>query len=358
MEHVIDFFKGLFDTQGFVPRLASKQWTGFHTWLYIISDLAICAAFFAIPFIIIRFLTARKQPVAFNNLYKLFAAFIFAAGLTQLIDAILFWYPVYRFSAVLKFATAVISGVTVLVLIRTLPKAFAFKTAKELQAEIDLRVKAEKELEDKNRQLSEAEKIAKIGYCRWDIRADKIILSEEAANIYGISSSTEFSFDSFIAKIHPADQETAKNIIYRIISTKKFEGFHFRIIVNGAVKYLRVKGELRFNATGDIVTMMNTLQYVTENPQSLFRIEQQNNMLMEIASIHSHNVRGPLATIMGLASMFNDKDVADPDNVLIIEGIKVASENLDKIVTDIVQKSWNVELLKEQEALAQHKEVA
>ena len=56
--------------------------------------------------------------------------------------------------------------------------------------------------------------------------------------------------------------------------------------------------------------------------------------------------------------MFNDKDVADPDNVLIIEGIKVASENLDKIVTDIVQKSWNVELLKEQEALAQHKEVA
>lgn len=351
MNQVTEFFKKLFDASDFSPRWQTGNWTEFHGWLYIASDLLIWSAYFAIPLIIIRFITGRKSRIAFNNLYFLFAAFILACGFTQLIDAIIFWSPVYRFSALIKFFTAVISWITVFALIKVLPKAFSFKTAAELQAEIDLRIKAEQELEFKNKQLSDAEKIAKLGYGHWDLEKDSVLLSDEACNIYGVKKGTELSFDSFIETVHPEDREKVRNNIYKIIATKHFEEFYYRIIAQDAIKYLRVNGEVRYNGNGDIVMMIGTLQDVTERQQSLRRIEQQNNVLMEIAAIHSHNVRGPLATIMGLASMFNQKDVSDPDNVLIIEGIKVASESLDEIVTDIVQKSWNVELMKQQEKL-------
>lgn len=349
MEQVSDFFENLFSTADFSPRWASGTWSDFHAWVYIISDILIWLAFLAIPVIIIRFVLIRKKAVAFNNLYILFAAFILAAGATQLIDAIIFWTPVFRFSALLKAITALISWITVFALIKVLPKAFALKTAKELQAEIDLRIRAEQELEAKNKQLSEAEKIAKIGYGHWDLINDKIVLSDEAYNIYGLPRGTQLTFDSFIDTIHPDDRDKVRNAVYKIMATRHFEEFEYRIIASTGIKYVRVNGEIKHDHYGNIVKMIGILQDVTEKRQSLNRIELQNNMLMEIASIHSHNVRGPLATIMGLASMFNEKDVTDPDNVLIIEGIKVASENLDKIVTDIVQKSWNVELLKQQE---------
>lgn len=349
MQQTTDFFSGLFSTAGFEALWRSGQWTGFHAWLYIISDLLISAAYFAIPLIIIRFITGRKRKITFNNLYVLFAAFILACGLTHLVDAIIFWKPIYRFSAIIRLATATLSWVTVFALIRILPKAFSLKTAAELQAEIDLRKKAEKELETRNSQLLEAEKIGKICYGQWDILIDKIILSEEGYAIYGIEHRTPLSFDQFISVTHPADEEMVRNIAYKIVATKQFEEFHYRIIVNDVVKYIRVNGQIKVDSKGNLTMMVGTLQDVTEKQQSLKRIEEQNRRLLEIASIHSHNVRGPLATIMGLASMFNQQDISDPDNQLIIEGIKVASENLDEIVTEIVKKSWSVELLKQQE---------
>lgn len=349
MQQVTDFISKLFDTRDFNALWYSGHWTSFHAWLYIVSDLLIAAAYFAISFIIIRFITGRKKRVAFNNLYFLFASFILACGLTHLVDAVIFWQPVYRFSAIIRLATATFSWITVFALIKVLPKALSLKTAGELQAEIDLRKKAEKELEAKNRQLSEAEKIGKICYGQWDLVNDRIVLSEEGYQMYGIEQGTEFTFDQFVAITHPADQDMLRNFIYKIIATRQFEEFHYRIIVNDTVKYIRVNGEIKLNSKGDIIMMVGTLQDVTEKQQSLRRIEQQNRMLMEIASIHSHNVRGPLATIMGLASMFNQQDISDPDNKLIIEGIKVASENLDTIVTEIVQKSWSIELMKKEQ---------
>jgi len=67
-------------------------------------------------------------------------------------------------------------------------------------------------------------------------------------------------------------------------------------------------------------------------------LENQNNKLREIAHIQSHNVRGPLATIMGLTLLFKENP-ADPQMEEIIEGICISSENLDNAIKDIINKS-------------------
>lgn len=68
-------------------------------------------------------------------------------------------------------------------------------------------------------------------------------------------------------------------------------------------------------------------------------IAEQNKRLEEIARIQSHHVRSHVATIMGLAQLFNENDATDPINKDIIEKIKEASERLDGAIKEIVQKT-------------------
>ena len=132
MQQVIDFFTNLLDTSSWPPRWHCGKWTEFHGWLYIISDLLIFSAYFAMPVIIVRYIVSRTN-ARFHKVYILFAAFILACGFTHLLDAVSFWYPVYRFNALARFITGLISWTTVYYLIKLLPVAFSLKTAEELE---------------------------------------------------------------------------------------------------------------------------------------------------------------------------------------------------------------------------------
>jgi PAS domain S-box-containing protein len=153
MEEVLQFFKKLFDSSDWPPRWHCGNWTEFHGWLYILSDLLIWSAYFAIPVVIIRYISRKYDP-RFIKLYFLFAAFILACGATHFLDALAFWIPVYRLSALVRFLTAVISWVTVFSLIRYLPVAFSLKTPHELETEIESRELVEREIKILNTELT------------------------------------------------------------------------------------------------------------------------------------------------------------------------------------------------------------
>ncbi len=75
-----------------------------------------------------------------------------------------------------------------------------------------------------------------------------------------------------------------------------------------------------------------------EKANHLAYIEAQSNTLTDIAHIQSHNIRGPVSTLLGLVKVFNFEDPTDPDNKEVIEGIAIVTERLDKIVRDVVTK--------------------
>lgn len=130
MNQVTDFFQRLFDTSDWPPRWICGEWSSFHGWLYITSDFAIWLAYFIIPVIIIYFIQNRPN-IPFLPVFWLFGAFIILCGATHLIDALIFWWPGYRLSAVLRFLTAIVSFATVFALIRDLPKLLSISTLTE-----------------------------------------------------------------------------------------------------------------------------------------------------------------------------------------------------------------------------------
>src|SRR5579883_2525395 len=115
-------FTSPFDTAGFVPRWDCGAWTPFLGWLHIASDLLIWLAYLAIPMVLIYFVRHRRD-VPFTRMFWLFGAFIIACGTTHLIEAVIFYDPVYRLAGVVKLVTAIVSWGTVIALIPILPKA-------------------------------------------------------------------------------------------------------------------------------------------------------------------------------------------------------------------------------------------
>ena len=64
-------------------------------------------------------------------------------------------------------------------------------------------------------------------------------------------------------------------------------------------------------------------------------IEKQNEQLRKIAWVQSHEVRSPVASILGLAQLFNHEDTNDPFNIEILKNISVAATHLDSIIKKI-----------------------
>lgn len=147
---VSDFFSKLFDTTDFPARWNCGNWTQGHGWLHILSDLAVSAAYFTIPILIILYIRKRND-LNFPKVFWLFSAFIAACGTVHLIEATLFWWPAYRLSGTVKCITAIVSWATVIGLARALPEAIKLpglaSVNKQLENEISERKEAELQLQ-------------------------------------------------------------------------------------------------------------------------------------------------------------------------------------------------------------------
>ncbi|MCA9117679.1 MAG: PAS domain-containing protein, partial [Planctomycetaceae bacterium] len=151
---MIDFFKRLFDTDGFPPRWdCGSVWKAEPGvgWLHIISDIGIFVAYMTIPIGLAFFIT-RRRDIPFPRLFWLFVTFIFACGTTHLLEAGLFYWPAYRFSGLMKALTAGVSLATVATLLPLLPRALALRSPGQLEREIAARTA---ELRAANERLQE-----------------------------------------------------------------------------------------------------------------------------------------------------------------------------------------------------------
>lgn len=120
----------IFDTSGFVARWDCGDWTALHGWTHIVSDTLIFLAYAAIPIslAIVAWRAGKRLP--FGGVIWLFVAFIASCGLTHLIEAVIFFEPIYRVSAAMKVVTAVVSWATVFALMRVVPGVLALPELK------------------------------------------------------------------------------------------------------------------------------------------------------------------------------------------------------------------------------------
>jgi signal transduction histidine kinase len=153
IQEAADFFFTVFEKSPMPPRWMSEQWSDFHGWLHISSDMVIWISYFSISFILTYFFVRkRNESLPFRHVMFLFIAFIMACGFTHLLDALTFWMPYYKLSTLIRLLTATFSVATVFALIKIAPRVIDLKTPAVME---DLIHKRTAELQAVNLRLQE-----------------------------------------------------------------------------------------------------------------------------------------------------------------------------------------------------------
>ncbi len=146
------------------------------------------------------------------------------------------------------------------------------------------------------------------------------------------------SFDGVTA--FKLKQTLAPDIPFIIVSGTIGEESAVELIKSGISDYV-IKDKL-FTL---IPKMIRTLKD-TENMKAKKIVDEkikiQHQKLFEIAFLQSHQVRVPVAQILGLYSLFKFDDPSDPSNKEIFSMLKTAVESLDKIIHDITEKTEEI----------------
>lgn len=117
--------------------------------------------------------------------------------------------------------------------------------------------------------------------------------------------------------------------------------------VINAVENMMVDKEMKFttvtfNPVYDVNNVLTGISChatdITDQRRNLSKLEIQTKMLMEIANIQSHKVRGPVSTLLGLVHIYNFNDVTDPSNIEVMEGIASVTKKLDDVIKDVIHK--------------------
>lgn len=89
-----------------------------------------------------------------------------------------------------------------------------------------------------------------------------------------------------------------------------------------------------YNAEGEIIGISFNAYDITERKLNEQQILAKNHSLKQIAQIQSHELRRPVASILGFMEIFKDNDYkATPDELKMMG---IATEELDDKIRDIV----------------------
>jgi signal transduction histidine kinase len=112
-----------------------------------------------------------------------------------------------------------------------------------------------------------------------------------------------------------------------IVTLERFKGWFF-VLVTAILLFMLVRRESN--------TQILLIRQLAESEERLLEkskvLLNQNEQLKEYAFITSHNIRKPLANILGLVQLFDKEKVKDPDNILALEKISEMADELDELV--------------------------
>jgi diguanylate cyclase (GGDEF)-like protein/PAS domain S-box-containing protein len=133
MEHITQQTAGWFSNAGFLPHGHCYLWEPDLLWTFVISDSIIALAYFSIAFGLMYFVSQRSD-LKFNWVFKLFSVFIFACGMTHLLDVWTIWNPDYWLHAFTKVITAAASLLSAILLWPLIPRAIRLPSINKLES--------------------------------------------------------------------------------------------------------------------------------------------------------------------------------------------------------------------------------
>ena len=146
---------------------------------------------------------------------------------------------------------------------------------------------------------NKAEKLAKIGSWKLDVKKNLLTWSDEAYNIFEIDSQIN-TFAAFLENIHPDDKKTVLDTYNNhLIIQKSYHITHRLLLQDSSIKYIEMRYKTTFDEWGNPLVSEGTIQDITEQKENDKHLVQQARLAQmgEMISMIAHQWRQPLGAI-------------------------------------------------------------
>jgi PAS domain S-box-containing protein len=173
--------------------------------------------------------------------------------------------------------------------------------------DINERKQTEVLLNNSERQLKEAQRIAHMGSWELDLNNNKLHWSDEIYRMFEIDPARfKASYEAFLNIIHPQDRDIAYKAYTGSLTDKQpYEITHRLLMADGRVKWVKERCETDFDADGKPVRSLGTVQDITEHVRIENELRDLNHSLERRVSERTYELAGErnfISTILDTAS--------------------------------------------------------
>lgn len=215
---------------------------------------------------------------------------------------------------------------------------------------------AEDKLRESEQFLKDAQTIANLGTYFLDVNTGFWKSSEILDKIFGIGTDYERSVEGWLNLTHPDWKAIMLDYLTNEVLGKRMDfNKEYQIIRQNdkAVRWIHGRGNLKVNNNNEIVSMLGTIQDITEQKEAeiLLKIkneelvvakgkaEESDRLKSSFLANMSHEVRTPLNSIIGFSELLNDPDFEWEIKEEFIQTIIEQGNNLLSIISDIMDLS-------------------
>ncbi|PSR53687.1 hypothetical protein AHMF7605_09190 [Adhaeribacter arboris] len=177
----------------------------------------------------------------------------------------------------------------------------------------------------------------------WDIEKNKFQRYEAFYEMFGYPPQEVASSLSWWAqRIHPEDRGTVVSSLNQAILDNQMHWqaeYRFKCH-NNSYKFVYDRGYIVYTETGAPNRMIGALQDIQQVKEHELKITQQNEQLREIAYSQSHEVRRPVANILGLLKCLKKEDFGTK-NQQVLQYLEQTTVELDQLIRKIVDKTYH-----------------
>ncbi len=168
-----------------------------------------------------------------------------------------------------------------------------------------------------------------------------LLFSESLGDIYTLMSGKKMQLNhSIFEYVSPNLKGTVDQIFEEVVKTKEPFVYEFDVntvygkqyLTSTVVPVFDFQEQNSFSVSVYDITKIKSLE--VEREKMISDLMQRNRDLEQFSYIISHNIRSPLATLLGFSALLKN-NVSDDDKAIILQGMQDSASKLDNTIKDV-----------------------